>query len=139
MSAGAELGPKGRVGWEMTLKLGGKTIGKAQNVNLEISAGEVNMTTRESQGWWEGQPGEKSWTVSGDSLWIPDSESITIISNALFARAILSVEMVDPFGYGWSGAMFITSIKQGENLNDAVTGSWTGKGTGALTRKTVES
>ena len=43
----------GKKGFNCTLTAAGQTIGKAQNVDLDMTADEQEVTTRDSAGWKE--------------------------------------------------------------------------------------
>ncbi len=124
----------GTVGWKMTLKLGTKTIAKAQNVDLEGNASEVDMTTRGSNGWWEGAQGIKNWSLSGDQLWVPTDEGLDAILDSWLNGTNLAAEITAPSGAGFTGTVFITGVKLGQPLDGAVLMPFTAKGTGALSK-----
>jgi predicted secreted protein len=131
--------PNGVVGWKMALKLGAKTIAKAQNVDLDAGAGEVDMTTRSSDGWWEGAQGIKNWSLSGDQLWVATDEGLDAILDSYLNGTYLAAEITAPSGAGFTGTVFITSVKLGQPLDGAVGMPFAAKGTGALAKVSAAS
>lgn len=123
----------GVVGFEMTLKAGTKTLGKAQNAQLSIDGSAVNFSTFSSGKWRDKKPGMLEWSLSADQIWVPDDEGVQAINDSLLNGTNLSVELKNEDGNGFGGTCFVINIKPGvSGLNDAVMSSFEASGTGPL-------
>ena len=123
----------GKKAYNCTLTFGGNTIGKAQNVDLDMTADEEETTTRDSAGWKEFLQGLKEWTAPVDNLWVPDNTGLVAIRDAFLNGTQVGVAFKDEDDYGFSGNCIVTSLKMGQPLAEAVTMPVTLRGTGALT------
>ena len=124
----------GTVGFQMALTLGGETIARAQDVELDLSATEVETTSRSDAGWYSGLPGQRAYSLSGDQLWVPSDAGLDAVLDALLARDEVAMTLTSPGGTVFSGNVFITSVKLGQSLNGAVVMPFAAKGTGALVK-----
>lgn len=121
------------VGYECTLKAGGKIVGKARDVDLSGAADKVDTSTRDCGGWKAVRQGLKEFSSSIDQLWVPSNEAQQILINAWFSGVGLECEWLDENGNGYSGTVIVGDIKFGQPLSGAVSIPITLWGTGALT------
>lgn len=119
-------------GFDVTLVYGGETVGKAQNVDLDSSAGEIDVTTRSSNGWKEFIQGLKEWTVAIDQLWIPTDVGLDALRDRFFDGVALAVVLTDPDGNGFSGDAIVVGMRKGEPLDGACVLPFNLRGTGVL-------
>lgn len=108
-------------GYLCTLKMGGNTIGKAQDVEPEFEAQEQDITTRDDGDWTNDQQGHKTLTADITALWVPTDTGISAIEDAFFNDTSLSFEMLDEDGWGWSGTLGVYGISRSEALEEACT------------------
>jgi len=127
------------VGFKCTLKIADKTIGKAKDVDLEMSAGEVDTTVRDDNGWKTFEQGLKEWTASVDMLWVPTDDGVTALRDAYFTGDNLACIFNDDQGLGFTGTAFVTGLRFGQPLEGAVALPVTLRGTGALTKDVTPS
>ena len=129
----------GKKSFNCTLTAGGQTIGRAQNVDLDMTADEEEVTTRDSAGWKEFLQGLKEWTAPVDNLWVPDNTGIQTLRDAYLNGTEIGVAFKDEDNYGFSGNAIVTSLKMGQPLAEAVAMPITLRGTGALTPTVPDS
>jgi TP901-1 family phage major tail protein len=114
-------------------------VGCATTSELSMSTEEQEATCKGSGGWSESQPTTKSWEISTDGLYQPDSDVSAIDFWALWdAGTIFDVKMGEagPENTTYSGKAFITSLSFSGPSKENATYSVTVKGTGPLTKVT---
>lgn len=108
--------------------------GNVKDVTVNLSAGEIDTTTRANNGWRQTSPGLKDGSISFDSLYDPDDEFYTKIRNAWLNETALhiasaygpiSVSGTEYFEF----IMKVTEFEESQALEDAVTASVTLKPT----------
>lgn len=127
------------IGHSMTLTAGSKAIGKARNVDLSMESKMAKTTTRDSGGWAESEPAEKSWSVEVEQLYISTNSGLRTIMAAWMNDTILAVVLTDADGNTHTGNAYVKSLKRGEPLDDAVTVQCSLEGTGALVDTILDS
>lgn len=120
-------------GFDCELKLGGNTIAYAQDVELSMSASEIDITTRNDSGWKKFLQGLKEWGATVDHLWIPTDTGLEAIRDAYVDGTELSATFYDDAGQGFGGQVLVTGMTFPQPLDDGVDLNITLKGTGALT------
>lgn len=123
----------GKRGYNCVLTAGEETVGKAQTVELEMTADEVDVTTRDSNGWREWLQGLKAASATVDQLWVPTNGGLLALLNAYMDGSVLEVSFEDEDGIGWSGCAIITGIRRPEPLDGAVGLNVTIRLTGPMT------
>lgn len=123
---------EGVAGFNCSLVAGSQTIGKGRDVSLDMSATEIDVTTRDSSGWKEFLQGLKEWGATVDQLWVPTDAGLQALRDAYLSGNELSVVFTDDDGWGFSGTAIVTGLGKPEPLDDAVALNVTLKGTGAL-------
>ncbi len=120
---------------EFSVGAGPSVHAKAQDVDFEAEADEIEITNRSSAGWAEYISGIKKWKMGAVSLWVPDDVAFELIEAAYIAGSPIAVKMlVLVSGHGWSGSAIVTKIGRAEPLKGALTVTADFRGTGALTR-----
>lgn len=120
-------------GFDCVLALGGNTIAYAQDVELSMSASEIDITTRNDSGWKKFLQGLKEWGATVDHLWIPTDAGLQAIRDAYVDGSELLATFYDDSGKGFSGQVLVTGMTFPQPLDDGVDLNVTLKGTGALT------
>jgi len=115
------------------LTLATETVGRAQDVDgPNATKDEVEVTTRDSDGWKEFKGGLKEYDVSVDHLWVPSNAALQAIRTAFLDDSELAATFLDEDGNGFSGTVIVTGMNMGQALADAVAFPVTLKGTGPL-------
>jgi predicted secreted protein len=123
---------QGVAGFNCVLKAGGNTVGKAQDVELPMTATEVDTSTRDGAGWKSFIQGLKEWGATIDHLWVPSNAAYQALRDAFLNGTEIAVEFEDDGGDGFSGNALVMGLTLGQPLDDAVTIPITIKGNGAL-------
>jgi len=114
------------------------TIGSAaqyvKDVNVEMSASEIDDTTRANQGWKSKRAGLREWSVSFDMIiHIGDAIYTTLLTAFSNGTVINGVIVADTAGHSITGAVFVTNFSKAEPLDDVVSVSVTLVGNGKPT------
>jgi predicted secreted protein len=119
-------------GFEMTLTAGGVTIAKARDADVDMSATEIDTTTRDDNGWKTFIQGLKEWGLSVGQIWVPTNAGLIVLRDAYFSGSTLAIQLRDPDNHGYNGNVIVSGLTKGEPLDDVCTLDVTMKGTGAL-------
>ena len=122
----------GLAGFNAVLKSGATTIGKAKDVELDVTASELDTTTRMSGGWKEFIQGLKEWNITVDQLFIVSDAGLILLRDAFLNGTQIAVSMEDENDDGFSGTVIVTNMKFAQPLDGAIMLPVTLKGTGAL-------
>ena len=118
----------------------GVSIAWSTNVSISGNTAEIDTTNKDSGGNYEMLPGLRDWTASCDFLAsvVPTTGNLAIIYAAWLAGTALNVAVTtDVSGdFYMNGTCYITSWNADAPTEDKVTGSFTVKGSGALTGST---
>ena len=112
-------------------------VGCATTSDLSMSTEEISATCKASGGWAESQPTTKSWEITTDGLYQPDSTTSAIDlwdlwnSNTIFDA---SMGEAGESNVTYTGKVFITSLSFSAPDGDNTTYSVTLRGTGQLTK-----
>ena len=110
----------GVVGYQCTLTAAGTTIGKAQDVALDLTRTMVETTTRDSGGAGTYKAGQLDGTGNIDQLWVPTNAGLQVLQNAFLAGTHLAMYWLDPDDYGWAACAVVSGLSHPQPLNDAV-------------------
>ena len=110
----------GVVGYQCTLTAAGTTIGKAQDVALDLTRTMVETTTRDSGGAGEYKAGQLDGTGNIDQLWVPTNAGLQVLQNAFLAGTHLAMYWLGPDDYGWAACAVVSGLSHPQPLNDAV-------------------
>lgn len=119
---------------------GGTLIAKSTSCTLNIVHNTRNSSSKDSGGWEEALGAMRSWTVSGDFL---DAEDAGYRFDDLFAligsRAPVTLKVSSEVSGDkyYTGSAILTSLDRECPMEENVSGSYSFKGTGALTEATV--
>ncbi len=126
-------------GYEATLTIGDKVVGKAQDVSLDLPKDKQETTTRDDNGFENSQGGIKSMSADITALWVPTDTALTGITDAWLDDSTLSFEAVDSSGYGWSCDVGVYELSRDEALEDACTIDITVESRGTISKVTGSS
>ena len=124
-------------------------IGFATDVSISISAETRDVTNKFSQGWRYLAEGLRSFSVSGSHLFAEnatngEAELYAAIDNRtpLFFKVTVQNDNASSTAEvngntRYTGQMWITSLEKTGGVEDNVTFSFTGEGSGELTRETI--
>jgi predicted secreted protein len=127
------------IGYLMELRAAGLMIGKARNVDLSLETKLSDITTRDSAGWSESEPAQKSWSVDVDALYVSTNTGLRTLLAAWINDTIVAVILYDEEGNAQTGNAYVKSCKRGEPQDDSVSLAISLQGTGALTDATPDS
>ena len=119
---------------------GGTLIAKSTSCTLSITHSTRNSSSKDSGGWEEALGGMRAWTMAGDFL---DAEDASYRFDDLFAligsRAPVTLKMSSEVSGDkyYTGSAILTSLDREAPMEENVSGSYSFKGTGALTEATV--
>lgn len=120
-------------GYNCVLTLGSNILGKARTVEPTFTSAEQDITTRDSDGWDEGQPGRRRMTARIEALWVPTNAAVKALLDTYFTQANLTFRMEDEDGEGYFGTCFMTEFTMGpQDLDNAVMCSASIRSTGLI-------
>ncbi len=119
-------------GFNCVLTMGSDTVGKAQDVELSMSATEIDITTRSDSGWKKFIQGLKEWGATIDQLWVPSDDALKALRDAYLDGSELVATFADDSSEGFTGSVIVTGLSFPQPLDDGVNLNVTVKGTGAL-------
>jgi len=122
----------GQAGYECVLKAAGDTVGLAQDVELEMSADEIETTTRLANGWKAFIQGLKEFTASVDLLWVITNAQLKALRDAFLAGTNIEAQFLDKDGNGFKGTVFLTGLRFGQPISDGVVMPVTMRGCGPI-------
>lgn len=117
-----------KLGRECTITIGSNQLTLAKEVTVELAGSEADVTTRASGGIKRSVLALKELTVSGTCIYSPDDTAVQALLSAWENGTALSVTVSDPT-LSYSGKWIVTSLSQGQPLEDAVTLDFTLKPT----------
>ena len=103
------------LGMDCVLKIGGATVTNVQDVTVNMSAGEADVTTRGNSGWRQTVPTLRECSIEFTMLYLPGESTFdTLLS------AFNSGDTVQASCEGISGDWGVTNFSYEEPLEDAV-------------------
>ena len=103
------------LGMDCVLTIGGATVTNVQDVTVNMSAGEADVTTRGNGGWRQTVPTLRECTIEFTMLYLPGESTFdTLLS------AFNSGDTVKASCEGISGDWGVTNFSYEEPLEDAV-------------------
>lgn len=124
-------------------------VGFATDVSISISQETRDVTNKFSQGWTRRAEGLRSFSVSGSHLFAEDATngeaqlwaSINSRTTLFFKATVQNDNVASTAEVNgntrYTGQIWITSLERTGGVDDNVTFSFTGEGSGALTRETI--
>lgn len=105
-----------------------------RNATLTMSTDEVDITSKNSNGWHEGLPSIRSWSIEFDALLIEDDDGLAAIEDAFMNGTQVQVQIVTPAGNKYDGNATLTDFSYEGPYDGEATASGTLTGSGALTK-----
>lgn len=103
------------LGMDCVLTIGGATVNNVQDVTVNMSAGEADVTTRSNGGWRQTVPTLRECSIEFTMLYLPGESTFdTLLS------AFNSGDTVQASCEGISGDWGVTNFSYEEPLEDAV-------------------
>lgn len=121
------MGTNWKLGRECTLSIGSDELKLVKEVTVELAGSEADVTTRDSQGVKRTVVALKELTISGTALYTPDGAVQALIS-AYTSGEPIEVTVSDPT-LSYTGKWAVTSLSQGQPLEDVATLEFTLKPT----------
>jgi hypothetical protein len=117
-----------KLGRECTLTIGTNQLKLAREVTVELGGSEADITTRDSQGIRRTVRALKEITITGTAIYSPDDAAIQALLSAYTNGTPITVTLSDPT-LSYEGKWAVTSLSQGQPLEDVVTIEFTLKPT----------
>lgn len=120
--------------------LGGSLIAKSTSCSIQITMATRETSSKDSGGWEEHLGAKRGFTVSGDFL---DAEDAAFRFDDLFSfigsRTPLTFKMSSEVSGDkyYTGSVLLVDLSREAPMEDNVSGSYSLKGTGALSEATV--
>ncbi len=113
-----------------------QTVGKASDVDLDQSSGELDTSCRDDAGWENTEQGLKKWGCDIQHLWVPADAAYVILQAAFYSGDPVYCQFSEATPAtgvkGYDGQGIITKCSPPQKLNGAVFVAITIKGQGAL-------
>lgn len=120
-------------GLEVLISIGGTVVGGQRGASLSMSADELDITDKTTEGYKAYLVGLKEWTISCDGLVCTDDTGYQALFTAFLNGDVVQVQFKQEDGsFGYGGPMVISSMDFDAQYDDAVTYSCELKGAGAL-------
>jgi TP901-1 family phage major tail protein len=117
-----------KLGRECTLSIGSNALKLAKEVTVELGGSEADVTTRDSQGIKRTVLALKELTISGTAIYSPDDVAVQALVSAYTGDTAIEVTVSDPT-LSYTGKWAVTSLSQGQPLEDVATLDFTLKPT----------
>lgn len=117
-----------KLGRECTLSVGSNPLKLAKEVTVELAGSEADVTTRDSQGVKRTVVALKELTISGTAVYSPDDTAVQALITAYTDGTAIDVTVSDPT-LSYTGKWVVTSLSQGQPLEDVATLDFTLKPT----------
>lgn len=117
-----------KLGRECTLSIGNNPLKLAKEVTVELGGSEADVTTRDSQGVKRTVVALKELTISGTAIYSPDDVAVQALITAYTEGTAIEVTVSDPT-LSYTGKWAVTSLSQGQPLEDVATLEFTLKPT----------
>ena len=126
-------------GTSMLLYLAGTSLAYSNSFDLNVNAAEIDVTSKDSDGWKDTLSGLRDWSVSADGIVALDSATNaeylqTLVTNRTRINIKMSTD-VSADGY-WHGYGYITNLTITAPMEDKVTFSCSFVGDGAILQVT---
>lgn len=114
-------------------------IAELRNYTLTVEGDYIDVTSHDSSGWREGLNGTRRWSWTADVVYLSTGAGQAIyrpefttsnpgLVNVTFKQSTSNTAKL------WKGKTRLTGFTANHDTNDAVLGTLTGEGSGALTR-----
>ena len=122
-------------GLEILISVNGTVVGGQRGASLSMSADELDITDKTTEGYKAFLVGLKEWNISCDGLVCTDDTGYQALFNAFLNGDVVQVQFKqekENGTFGYQGPMVIASMDFDAQYDDAVTYSCELKGAGAL-------
>jgi len=131
-------------GKNVRISYGGKTLYHTTSCKLDVSTSLEEIATKDTDGTVQ-TPGNYSWTASAESLMadIPAMSTTQIAGDDLLDFQLAGTELDFEFStyetgsYKYTGKVYVESSSIDATVGQSVTGSFSFKGNGNLTKESV--
>lgn len=113
------------------------TVAGQRGATLNRETDEVDVTSKDSNGWYEGMPTIRNWSIEAEGLLVQDDTAYARLEQAYMNNEIVQVQLITPSGTKYTGKAYITDFPIEAPYDDAATYSVTLQGTGPLTKATA--
>lgn len=117
-----------KLGRECTLSIETNELRLAKDVTVEMAGSEADVTTRDSGGVKKTALAMKELTISGTAVYSPDDTAVQALITAYKNGTAIAVTVSDPT-LSYAGKWVVTSLSQGQPLEDVATLDFTIKPT----------
>ena len=124
-------------GLEVLLYVDGSAVAGQRGASLSMSADELDITDKTTEGYKAYLAGLKEWTISCDGLVCIGDTAYDALVTAFLAGKTVDVELKGN-AFGYKGKVSIASMDFDAQYEDALTYSCELKGASALTKVTGE-
>ena len=125
-------------GLEILIYIDGKVVGGQRGASLSMSADELDITDKTTEGYKAFLVGLKEWNISCDGLVCTDDTGYAALVEAFLNASVVKVQFKqEEGGFGYEGDMVIASMDFDAQYDDALTYSCELKGAGALSKVTT--
>lgn len=124
-------------GLEVLLYVGSNVVGGQRGASLSMSADDIDITDKTTEGYKAFWVGLKEWTISCDGIVCAGDTGYDALVEAFLAGDEIAVELKNEGGtFNYSGQVVISSMDFDAQYDDALTYSCELKGAGPLTKGT---
>ena len=123
-------------GLEVLISVGGTVVGGQRGASLSMSADELDITDKTTEGYKAFLVGLKEWNISCDGLVCTDDAGYDALVTAFLDGDEIEVELKGA-GFGYKGTVAIASMDFDAQYDDALTYSCELRGASALTKVTA--
>ena len=123
-------------GLEVLLYVGENVVGGQRGASLSMSADEIDITDKTTEGYKAYLAGLKEWSISCDGLVVANDTAYEALVTAFLAGEEIDVELKGG-GFGYKGKVAITSMDFDAQYEDALTYSCELRGASALQKVTA--
>ena len=114
-------------------------VGAQRDAKLSRSMATIDVTNKQSGGWEESLPDNRSWSIDANALYVPDDTAYEALEAAWEAQEAVQVLWEEANGDTYEGDAYITDFPKSAPHKDAVTIDVTFQGSGELERTTAVS
>lgn len=110
------------------------SVAGQRSATLNRTAEEADVTSKTSEGWYEGIPTFKNWSIDFDGLVMESDTSYALLEDAYMNGETIQVQLITPAGNKYTGSGYLTEFPIEAPYDDAATYSGTIQGTGELVK-----
>lgn len=114
-------------------------VGAQRDAKLNRSMATIDVTNKQSGGWEESLPENRSWSIDANALYVPDDTAYEALETAWEAQEAVQILWEEANGDTYAGEAYITDFPKSAPHKDAVAIDVSFKGSGELERTTATS